>query len=224
MLCFRHVGAARVHLRPFAFVVVHSHYVVHLHSLLFVRVRCCPFAFVVVHSHSLLSVRLRSSSASFIGAVNLAKKEVVGDTIWIVRERVTHWGTSHLSSWELGTASMSLSHSGGLAMIGTALLSSVSCSPLVPGPGSRFDALRTPTFLDQERGEVSCLHSRSRALFSLSFWSFSRSGWPLWFLASVRVCVRVWLGGVVALGYTVFAAFTVLVALNEPGYVVVASW
>ena len=26
-----------------------------------------------------------------------------------------------------------------------------------------------------------------------------------------------------ALGYTVFAAFTVLVALNEPGYVVVAS-
>ena len=119
---------------------------------------------------------------------------------------------------------MLLSHSGGLVMIGTALLSSFSCLPLVPGPGSHFDALRTPTFLDQERGEVSCLHLHSQALFSLSFWSFSHSGWPLWFLASVHVCIRVWLRGVMVLGYTIFMAFTVLVALSEPGYVVVASW
>ena len=67
------------------------------------------------------------------------------------------------------------------AMMGTALLS-FSCSPLVPGPGSRFDVLHMPTFLNQERHEVSCLRLRSRA-----FWLFSRSGRLLWFSASVRV-------------------------------------
>jgi len=67
-------GAARVHLRPFAFVVVHSH------SLLFVRVRCCPFAFVVVRSRSLLSVRVRCRPFAFA---------VVRSSSFIVR--FVHW-------------------------------------------------------------------------------------------------------------------------------------
>jgi len=67
MLCFRHVGAIRV-----------------CHLL---------FAFIVVRS----CVHIRSLSALFVGAVNLAK-EVVGNShlLWIVRALVSWQGGGYL--------------------------------------------------------------------------------------------------------------------------------
>jgi len=54
------------------------------------------FVFAIFRSCSLLSVRVHlcSSSASFVGAINLAKREVVGDfhLSWIVRALVSWQG------------------------------------------------------------------------------------------------------------------------------------